>query len=565
MNIDYFAVKESPRTDSVPMKKKDAAPSAPEKRDFVSSYQAARQQREDRLEAAQNRAAARERREQSDVAQTNKARRDRDRELAQSAAAQSKEKSKAERLENGGGGKSLPSSQQNGNALQSNGQEKQEEKDALLVTEQSNQDLEEGSIQMQPFQIQEGELLEQEDTAIVDEELLLEQSNTSESDLRDKAEADSLLSTDAVFDESQVASEEGINSQEQATLTDTEETEAALSGETGLMEESEGVDVDVSTQTVSSTEPKISSDTRGTSTELKNNKEAVNTQAEDAELDGSEIEPTEIPQNTVLGETKGIAAEKITTAPAPSVAIAQKAVESSLSNAKNKSAASQAVTESSATKVSADGYLREGVSEDALDEQSLMKAEIAKPETKSSFSENLSVSELALKEAKSSIGVKPTDFAKTLAAEKLPLRETIELPVSHKNWGEALAEKTALLVGQKGNFARLNLVPHNLGPLEVRVQLQGETSSLEFIAVNPATKDAIESAIPRLREMFESGGLALGDVNVNSQSKRDGETERMFTPRKGEVTVDSDNEAVEEEVLTRLGGSLLNGRVDFYA
>ncbi len=563
MNIDYFAVKESPRADSVPMKKKDAAPNGPEKRDFVSSYQAARQQREDRLEAAQNRAAARERREQSDVAQTNKARRDRDRELAQSAAAQSKEKSKAERLEKRDGGKSLPSSQQNGNSLQSNGQEKQEEKDALLAAEQSNQDLDEGSIQMQPFQIQESELLEQENTAIVDEELLLEQSKISESDLRDNAEADSLLSTDAVFDESQVASEEDINSLEQATLTDTEETEAALSGETGLMDEAEGVEL--STQTVSSAEPKVSSDARGATSELKNNEEAVNTQAENAELDGSEIEPTEIPQYTVLGETKGIAAEKITTAPAPSVAIAQRAVESSLSNAKNKSAASQAVTESSATKVSADGYLREGVSEDALDEQSLMKAEIAKPETKSSFSENLSVSELALKEAKSSIGVKPADFAKTLAAEKLPLRETIELPVSHKNWGEALAEKTALLVGQKGNFARLNLVPHNLGPLEVRVQLQGETSSLEFIAVNPATKDAIESAIPRLREMFESGGLALGDVNVNSQSKRDGETERMFTPRKGEAPGDSDNEAVEEEVLSRLGGSLLNGRVDFYA
>lgn len=575
MNIDYFAVKESPKADSGAIKKKDAAPNGPERRDFVSSYQAARQQREDRIEAAQNRAAARERREQSDVAQTNRARRDRDRELAQSAAGQAKEKSKAERAENREGGKSLPSSQQNGNSLQPNAQKKQEEKDALLAAEKFSKGLKEGSIQMQSLQAQESELLEQENTTVTGEELLLEPSKVSESEVgvRDEAEAeaDELLSTVVAFSKPKVESGEEINSLEQSTLTDSDKTEAVLSGETGLAGEP-GLDVgqeneslDVNAEATRVTEPKVASDVSGTLPKLKNNEEAVNSRAEDAELDAPEVESTGIPQNTVLGETKGVTEEKITTAPAPSIAIAQKTVESNTSNAKNKSAASQAITENSSTKMSADGYFREGLSGDALEEQSLLKAEIGKADIKSSLSENLSVSELAIKEAKSSIGAKPSDFAKTLAAEKLPLRETIELPVSHKNWGEALAEKTALLVGQRGNFARLNLVPHNLGPLEVRVQLQGETSSLEFIAVNPATKDAIESAIPRLREMFESGGLTLGDVNVNSQSKKDGEAERMLNPQKGEALGDADMDAAEEEVLSRVGGSLLNGRVDFYA
>lgn len=573
MNIDYFAVKESPKADSGAIKKKDAAPNGPERRDFVSSYQAARQQREDRIEAAQNRAAARERREQSDAAQTNRARRDRDRELAQSAAGQAKEKSKAERPENREGGKSLPSSQQNGNSLQPNAQQKQEEKDALLAAEKFSKGLKEGSIQMQPHQAQESELLEQENTTVTGEELLLEPSKVSESEVgvRDEAEADELLFTDVAFNKPKVESGEEINSLEQSTLTDSDKTEAVLTGETrpadepGLDIGHENESIDVNAEATRVTEPKVASDVSGTLPKLKNNEEAVNTRAEDAELDAPEIESTGIPQNTVLGETKGVAAEKITTAPAPSIAIAQKTIESNTSNAKNKSAASQAITENSSTKMSADGYFREGLSGDAIEEQSLMKAEAGKADIKSSLSENLSVSELAIKEAKSSIGAKPSDFAKTLAAEKLPLRETIELPVSHKNWGEALAEKTALLVGQRGNFARLNLVPHNLGPLEVRVQLQGETSSLEFIAVNPATKDAIESAIPRLREMFESGGLTLGDVNVNSQSKKDGEAERMLNPQKGEALGDADMDAAEEEVLSRVGGSLLNGRVDFYA
>lgn len=571
MNSDYFSVKESPRVDSGAMKKKEAAPNGPEKRDFVSSYQAARQQREERLEAAQNRAAERERQEQRNVEQTKQERRDRDRELAQSAAAEAREKSNVERLESRKSGKSLPSSQTNGNSLQSNADEKQEEKSALLADEKFKKDLKGDPIQMQSLRVQESEVLAQGNTAVTDEELSLESSKVSEAegDLRDKAEADELLSTDTALSKPKREGGEESDSLEQSTLTDSAKTEAELSSEARLASEpgldawneKERLDMDAEGARVA--EAALASGASGATPKLNNNEEEVNARAQDK--DASEIQPSETTQNTVLGETKGDATENNIAAPAPSIAMVQKAGDSNAPNPKNKSTASQDVTESSSTKMSADGYFREGMRGDSLDEYSLIKAEVGKADIKPSVSENLSVSELAIKEAKSSIGTKPGDFAKTLSAEKLPLRETIELPVSHKNWGEALAEKTALIVGQKGNFARLNLVPHNLGPLEVRVQLQGETSSVEFIATNPATKDAIESAIPRLREMFESGGLALGDVNVNSQSKKDGEAERMLNPLKGEAAGDSDGDTTEEEVLSRVGDSSLNGRVDFYA
>jgi flagellar hook-length control protein FliK len=115
------------------------------------------------------------------------------------------------------------------------------------------------------------------------------------------------------------------------------------------------------------------------------------------------------------------------------------------------------------------------------------------------------------------------DLSKLSTNTKVPLRDTLELPVTHKKWGESLAEKVLLLVNQKGSTARLNLIPHNLGPLEIKLQLQGqlqgEASSIEFVTHHSATKEAIESAIPKLREMFESGGLSLGDVNVKDHSR----------------------------------------------
>lgn len=133
--------------------------------------------------------------------------------------------------------------------------------------------------------------------------------------------------------------------------------------------------------------------------------------------------------------------------------------------------------------------------------------------------EQNSVEEPAALTAKSNALKTASEFSRLLSGAKQPLRETIEIPVTHKNWGEALVEKTLLLVSQKGSFARLNLVPHNLGPLEIKLQLQGDSSSIEFVAHHSPTKEAIETAIPKLREMFESGGLSLGDVNVRDHSK----------------------------------------------
>lgn len=154
-----------------------------------------------------------------------------------------------------------------------------------------------------------------------------------------------------------------------------------------------------------------------------------------------------------------------------------------------------------------------------------------------------------------------SEFSRLLSGVKQPIRETIELPVGHKNWGEMLAEKTMLLVSQKGNSARLNLIPHNLGPLEIKLQLQGDASSIEFVAHHAHTKDAIETAIPKLREMFESGGLSLGDVNVRDQSKNSrGHEPHQFLARKeneGQMV------SLPAELSSDAGKSIRNGLVDY--
>lgn len=96
----------------------------------------------------------------------------------------------------------------------------------------------------------------------------------------------------------------------------------------------------------------------------------------------------------------------------------------------------------------------------------------------------------------------------------------IETPVQNPNWGRAMGDRIVWLVGQNQRGAEIRLNPPELGPLEVRVAVnQDQQTSLVFNTQNSSVRDAIEAALPRLREMLEEQGLDLADVDVRQDSE----------------------------------------------
>jgi len=63
----------------------------------------------------------------------------------------------------------------------------------------------------------------------------------------------------------------------------------------------------------------------------------------------------------------------------------------------------------------------------------------------------------------------------------------------------------------------LSLHPDDLGQIDVQFKT-GDHMSLTFHAREGATRELIEQNLPRLRQLFESQGITLGDVNVGSGS-----------------------------------------------
>jgi flagellar hook-length control protein FliK len=133
----------------------------------------------------------------------------------------------------------------------------------------------------------------------------------------------------------------------------------------------------------------------------------------------------------------------------------------------------------------------------------------------------------------------------------------IEPHVGVPGWDSAFGQKVAWVATQQHQVAELRLNPPSLGPIEVRLVVSDDHANAMFISQHPAVRDAIESAIPRLREMMEASGLTLGNVTVGShsftqQQDRSG-ADGSRTPWFDGVSISGGNIPATTEMTTRSG------------
>lgn len=105
----------------------------------------------------------------------------------------------------------------------------------------------------------------------------------------------------------------------------------------------------------------------------------------------------------------------------------------------------------------------------------------------------------------------------------------LNIPVGQPGWDRAVGERIQWMVGQNIQHAEIKLNPPNLGPLEIKVSLQNDQTSVTFVAAHAPTREALEASIPRLRELFGEINLNLANVDVGQhqagESARDQNTQ----------------------------------------
>jgi flagellar hook-length control protein FliK len=151
-------------------------------------------------------------------------------------------------------------------------------------------------------------------------------------------------------------------------------------------------------------------------------------------------------------------------------------------------------------------------------------------------------------------------------ANAMPTQVTINTPVAHEKWGDEFNQKITWLSNQKEQTAELHLNPPQLGPMDVVLKVSGDQATALFTSPHAAVREAVEQALPRLREMLAESGIMLGNATVSDQAPRgrQGENDNKSGSRTrvGEITEASRavNQNVRVSPISRH-----NGIVDTFA
>ena len=129
---------------------------------------------------------------------------------------------------------------------------------------------------------------------------------------------------------------------------------------------------------------------------------------------------------------------------------------------------------------------------------------------------------------------------------------------------QQLAEKIRWMVNARNSMAEIRLDPPELGSMQVRVNVSGDSASVSFVVQSPQARDALAQAEPRLRDMLAEQGISLGESFVSQQQQQstgEGQT-GTGSGGQGEFAGEPDEETqISEQPLTRQA----QGGIDDYA
>ncbi|NMT64721.1 flagellar hook-length control protein FliK [Marinobacter orientalis] len=97
---------------------------------------------------------------------------------------------------------------------------------------------------------------------------------------------------------------------------------------------------------------------------------------------------------------------------------------------------------------------------------------------------------------------------------------SIDVPVNHAEWGDKLVGKLTWLTARNMSVAEIHLTPPDMGPMEVRVQVQQEQANITVHSANPAVRDQLELHSHRLRDMLNEQGLSLEQFDVSDSPQQ---------------------------------------------
>jgi flagellar hook-length control protein FliK len=107
-------------------------------------------------------------------------------------------------------------------------------------------------------------------------------------------------------------------------------------------------------------------------------------------------------------------------------------------------------------------------------------------------------------------GLEIAKAAASVPADKLAAR------VGTPGWDQQLGQKIVFMAAGGEQSATMELNPPDLGPLQVVLSVSNDHATVAFSSAQPEVRQALEAAVPKLREMMSDAGIQLGNATVSA-------------------------------------------------
>ena len=118
--------------------------------------------------------------------------------------------------------------------------------------------------------------------------------------------------------------------------------------------------------------------------------------------------------------------------------------------------------------------------------------------------------------------ITPAIAPSVITAPALPATtHSIASPLGSNAWSSEFSQKISWLSNQQSQVAELHLNPPDLGPMHVVISVTDNQATALFTSPHSEVRNAIENALPKLRESLADNGIMLGNATVSDQTPRD--------------------------------------------
>lgn len=155
------------------------------------------------------------------------------------------------------------------------------------------------------------------------------------------------------------------------------------------------------------------------------------------------------------------------------------------------------------------------------------------------------------------------------AVPQQAVQASVNTPLHDTRWPGDFSQKVTWLSTTQNQVAELSLNPPDLGPLNVVLKITDNQATALFTSPHGSVREAVENAMPKLREMLADSGITLGNATVSDQAPRERDT-GSFTgsrPSHGDSRAEGDARTEDSLPAPVAGGraSRHNGMIDTFA